>query len=70
MANFSGAIKIGDVNDFIAPSDACVLNFDGSLDAKSKVTIPPVRLAVALYSVSWHVNLTCPSDIMCGVPCS
>eukprot|EP00892_Ulva_mutabilis_P006092 jgi/Ulvmu1/3855/UM018_0074.1 len=40
MANFSGAIKIGDVNDFISPSQACVLNLDGSLDAKSKVTIP------------------------------
>ena len=26
---FSGAVKIGDVNDFIAPSQACVVSLEG-----------------------------------------
>jgi hypothetical protein len=26
---FSGAVKIGDLNDFIAPSQACVVNLEG-----------------------------------------
>jgi hypothetical protein len=29
MATFSGVVRIGDVNDFIVPSQACVLNLDG-----------------------------------------
>lgn len=29
MAQFSGAIKIGDLNDFIAPSQACVVSLSG-----------------------------------------
>ena len=37
MANFSGAVRIGDVNDFIAPSQACVLNLDGSVAEQPKV---------------------------------
>ena len=34
MANFSGAVKIGDLNDFITPAQACVLNLDGSASSK------------------------------------
>ena len=38
---FSGAVKIGDVNDFIAPSQACVVALDGnkisSADAAAEV---------------------------------
>ena len=37
MSNFSGAIKLGDLSDFIAPSQACVVKLDGSkvtLDTK------------------------------------
>ena len=30
MSNFSGAIKLGDLSDFIAPSQACVVKLDGS----------------------------------------
>lgn len=26
---FSGAVKIGDLNDFIAPSQACVVSLEG-----------------------------------------
>lgn len=26
---FSGAVKIGDLNDFIAPSQACVVSLSG-----------------------------------------
>jgi hypothetical protein len=29
MAQFSGAVKIGDLNDFIAPSQACVVSLQG-----------------------------------------
>jgi len=29
MAAFSGAVKIGDLNDFIAPSQACVVSLEG-----------------------------------------
>ena len=37
MGSFSGAVKIGDVNDFITPAQACVLNLDGSKADGSKV---------------------------------
>jgi hypothetical protein len=37
MANFSGAVKIGDLNDFIAPSQACVLKLDGSATSKPSI---------------------------------
>lgn len=30
MAGFSGTVKISDVSDFIAPSQACIVNLDGS----------------------------------------
>ena len=30
MAQFSGAVKLADLNDFIAPSQACIVNVDGS----------------------------------------
>jgi hypothetical protein len=32
---FSGAVKIGDLNDFIAPSQACVVNLEGGKLATS-----------------------------------
>ena len=30
MAQFSGAVKLADLNDFIAPSQACIVNVNGS----------------------------------------
>jgi hypothetical protein len=30
MASFSGAVRIGDLNDFIAPSQACVVSLNGN----------------------------------------
>jgi hypothetical protein len=33
MAQFSGAVKIGDLNDFIAPSQACVVSLQGQKQA-------------------------------------
>lgn len=42
-AKFSGAVKLGDLNDFIAPSQACVVKLNGgkveqlSADAHTKV---------------------------------
>lgn len=35
MAQFSGAVKIGDLNDFIAPSQACVVSLQGSKQPNS-----------------------------------
>ena len=32
MAQFSGAVKLADLNDFIAPSQACVVNINGKKD--------------------------------------
>ena len=29
MAQFSGAVKLADLNDFIAPSQACVVTLSG-----------------------------------------
>ncbi len=37
MAQFSGAVKLADLNDFIAPSQACVVNVDGSKKAALKL---------------------------------
>lgn len=40
MAQFSGTVKISDLNDFIAPSQACVVSLQGKApDAK-----PPAQL--------------------------
>ena len=44
---FSGAVKIGDLNDFIAPSQACVVSLDGGKLAPSEPEVrppPPHRL--------------------------
>eukprot|EP00208_Stichococcus_sp_RCC1054_P005795 CAMPEP_0206141238 /NCGR_PEP_ID=MMETSP1473-20131121/12200_1 /ASSEMBLY_ACC=CAM_ASM_001109 /TAXON_ID=1461547 /ORGANISM="Stichococcus sp, Strain RCC1054" /LENGTH=46 /DNA_ID= /DNA_START= /DNA_END= /DNA_ORIENTATION= len=38
MSSFSGTIKLGDLSDFIAPSQACVVKADGgkvTLDSKT-----------------------------------
>ena len=37
MAQFSGAVKLADLNDFIAPSQACVVDVDGSKKATLKL---------------------------------
>lgn len=38
MAQFSGAVRIGDLNDFIAPSQACVVSLQGKrLDINSDI---------------------------------
>ena len=34
---FSGAVKIGDLNDFIAPSQACVVSLEGGKFAGAPV---------------------------------
>ena len=49
MAQFSGAVRIGDVSDFIAPTQACVVNLDGSQKAAAPVRVfLPHRRPVAL----------------------
>ena len=62
MAQFSGAVKLADLNDFIAPSQACVVKLDGSkdgaitLDNKPEVTgrseVRTVRSSLASSRVS------------------
>jgi hypothetical protein len=52
MANFSGAVKIGDLNDFIAPSQACVLNLDGSAKAHESAGRALVRPDVPVLPVT------------------
>lgn len=45
MASFSGAIRIGDLNDFIAPSQACVVSLNGNkLEAKDEHEVGVVQL--------------------------
>jgi hypothetical protein len=41
MAQFSGTVKIGDLNDFIAPSQACVVALQGQAAPDAK---PPTQL--------------------------
>jgi hypothetical protein len=45
MSNFSGAIKLADLSDFIAPSQACVVKLDGN-----KVTLDAGDIAEVLFS--------------------
>jgi hypothetical protein len=52
MAQFSGVVKISDVNDFIAPSQACVLNLDGS-NGKLPVRFFYVTLLTRLYDARY-----------------
>lgn len=60
---FSGAVKLGDLNDFIAPSQACVVNLapNAKLDAMDLqvrkfrlllITLPRTELGVCLHRVS------------------
>lgn len=44
---FSGAVKLGDLNDFIAPSQACVIN----LAPKAKLDTADVQVEWARLSV-------------------
>ena len=47
MAGFSGAVKLGDLDDFIAPSQACVVALSG---ASGCVRRPPRRPAFFISS--------------------
>jgi hypothetical protein len=47
MSNFSGAVKLADLNDFIAPSQACVVNLE-TLKDKPLVSDFEVRLLLQL----------------------
>lgn len=47
MAQFSGAVKLADLNDFIAPSQACVVNINGSKDGALQIdNKPEVRIGI------------------------
>jgi hypothetical protein len=51
---FSGVVKLGDLNDFIAPSQACIVNLNGgkiqqpSSDANLKVQFETLPLHVVV----------------------
>lgn len=55
MTNFSGAVKLADLNDFIAPSQACVVKLD---DLKDK----PLPQDFEVSSCSSSSLLTCEGD--------
>jgi hypothetical protein len=63
MAQFSGTIKLTDLNDFIAPSQACVVSLQGAApDAK-----PPMQLLEEVRSMlPLHATPRCPR---CVLPC-
>jgi hypothetical protein len=56
MAQFSGAVKLADLNDFITPSQACVVNIHGKKEGGVKLDFddlsqpPEVRPSVACAS--------------------
>ena len=51
MAQFSGAVKLADLNDFIAPSQACVVNINGSKDGALQIdNKPEVRHGIVAYT--------------------
>ena len=45
MSNFSGAIKLADLNDFIAPSQACVVKLE---DLKDKPLPQDLQVLIVL----------------------
>jgi hypothetical protein len=54
MAQFSGAVKIADLNDFIAPSQSCVVSLKGNklqIGNDEKVCFPHMHGAAALVPV-------------------
>ncbi len=52
MANFSGAVRIADLNDFIAPSQQCVVSLNGDKGADAK----PIQVS----ALSSCLMRTCP----------
>lgn len=56
---FSGAVKLGDLNDFIAPSQACVVNLApnsklGPVDLQVRVACPLlITLSETQSFLSW-----------------
>ena len=60
---FSGAVKIGDLNDFIAPSQACGVSLQGgklepAADAEVRIcfyalSLPPPLPAARLQTANW-----------------
>ena len=73
MAQFSGAVKLADLNDFIAPSQACVVNVDGSKKATLKLDTsdfdfrPEVRVLLSAWTILYrltcgkHASSLCPA---------
>ena len=52
---FSGAVKLGDLNDFIAPSQACVVN----LAPKAKLDAIEVQVSAPGVSVIRYFSTLC-----------
>jgi len=48
MTQFSGAVKLGDLNDFINPSQACIVALEGARRSRpDRISRVPSRLAPA-----------------------
>lgn len=58
MAQFSGAVKIGDLNDFIAPSQACVVSLQGQ---QKQTPSNAAAAAAAKVGAVYQVPCTHPS---------
>ena len=58
MAQFSGAVKLADLNDFIAPSQACVVNINGSGKAQLHLDSSDLELRP---EVGTHLSMPIPS---------
>jgi hypothetical protein len=63
MAQFSGAVKIGDLNDFIAPSQACVV----SLQGQKQTANPQAAAAKVCQNVHCLVCVLITADTCPGV---
>ncbi|BDA43699.1 Cytosolic iron-sulfur assembly component 3 [Coccomyxa sp. Obi] len=67
MAQFSGAVKLADLNDFIAPSQACVVNINGrkegaiQLDSNEFINYPEVGAVQPQPRASPGFQQTAPS---------
>ncbi|CAL1393822.1 unnamed protein product [Linum trigynum] len=64
---FSPTLRIGDLNDFIAPSQACVVSLKG-LKANSNVTKKPARpeVAVAINRQTEPVKISLKDCLACS----
>lgn len=73
MAQFSGAVKLADLNDFIAPSQACVVNISGKkdgalqLDNEEIITYPEVHPCLYFHDKQNSIKIVVHSVLFCPI---